>query len=78
MCVCDREQTELLQNVMFYKLQNFVDYADDLSHIIYSNACQTGAGNLFPFSNYLKPFLCLNVDHNNFFCGSQCGAVYKH
>lgn len=64
---------------MFYKLQNIVDYEDNLSHIFYSNACETGAGNLFLFSYYLRLFLYLNVDHSIFFfCGSQCGAVYKH
>lgn len=52
---------------MFYKLQNIVDYEDHLSHIFYSNACETGAGNLFLFSYYLRLFLYLNVDHSIFF-----------
>lgn len=52
---------------MFHKLQNFVDYADDLFDITPSNAYQTGAGNWFPVSYHLRPLVYLNVDHYNFF-----------
>lgn len=51
----------------FCKLQNFVDYADNIFDITHSNAYQTGAENLFPFSYYLRPLVYLNTDNYNFF-----------